>query len=175
MARPRNPLVAAFVQFGFSRRDAFRLAKIQQHRIPWQLYTQGLLSVAESARLVQDWPFEGEQALLACHLMGGWKLKDAELAYLIAIQIVMNEALALDSNMPDAELMAYIEKSLIVPLRANNGVIPDQYRSPKQAAGNRAIWHDSEATQPTPGMAEAVTEIARLRSKLYDCGVDPDA
>ena len=171
MPRQRNQLVAELMRFGFSRRDAFRVAKIQQHPIPWQLYTEGLLSTAEAARLVKVWPYHGEQAIMACHVMQGWKLKDSETHYLIAIQIVVKEALDLDWDMSDSELQSYIEKNLIMPMRANLGIIPDQYRTPKNKVSNRATRHDSA----TPDIAEAVAEIQRLRSKLHDLGVDPDS
>ena len=43
-----------------------------------------------------------------------------------------------------------------------------------ETAGNRAKWHDS-TDGPSSGLAEAVAEIRRLRSMLYDAGIDPDS
>lgn len=174
MPRPKNQLVVDLMAYGFSRRDAFRVANIKKHRIPWHLYCEGLLSTADAARLAKEWPYHGEQAIMACHVMNGWKLKDAEDAYLVAIQIVMKEALSLDWDMPMEELMAYSEEHLMVPMRANLGVVPAQFRAPAQRGGNSAKWHDSGTTEPTPDLAEAVAEIQRLRAMLHDLGADPN-
>ena len=168
MPKPRNPLVAELMQIGFSRRDAFRVARIEPHPIASRMFRLGLLSLAESDRMVKNWPFHGEQAIMAFHVMSGWRLKDAELAYQTAVKTAVGDAMAGESDISDAALHAYVDSVVAGPVRAGES-FPTPF---PDTDGNRAIWHDS---QPQPdALADAVAEIRRLRAILQDMGVDPD-
>lgn len=167
MPRPRNPLVDEFTKAGFSRRHAFRLAQVVGNPIAWQLYQQRRLSVADAARLVKDYPRHGEQCLLAFHVMNGWRLKDAEAAFREAVDTVAAEVLALNPNVCINDLHRVIDDRVAGPVRRMECL-------PRIAPIGTIPAGSDDAGRANP-LAEAVAEIQRLRSKLYDLGVDPDS
>ena len=171
MPRPKNPDVAELMEWGFSRRDAFRLSRVRKHPITWQMFGQDRLSLADAEKMVKEYDYEGEQAIIASHLMRGWKFKDAESAFWVAIITGVKEAEALDPSMSDAQMNEYLNAHHL-PQHYPGGVYP---APPTKKATNHAKWHDSEPAKATADLADAVAEIQRLRSKLYDLGVDPDA
>ena len=180
MPRPKNPLVAALVQSGFSRREAFRIAKLRTSPVAWWLYTNERISSTEGCRLIREYPDPGDQAVLALHVDAGWALSEAERAYFNVISDALREVAIghpelWDDEREEEHCQKTAEKMNAVDLMVirTGGLFPRPTTGQGQKGANRAIWHDSE--DPAPAMADAVAEIQRLRSKLHDLGVDPDS
>ena len=95
------------------------LPQSEQLRSPvaWQLYREGRLSVAAAARLVKDYPQQGEQCLLAYHVVNGWRLRDAEAAYREAVHAVAAEVLSVNPNVSDNDLHRVIDDRVAGPVR----------------------------------------------------------
>ena len=171
MPRPKNPTAESLMKAGISRRQAFRVARIIQSPIARQLYRAGRLSADDAARLAKDYPDHGEQCLLAFHVMSGWRLRDAEEAYWEAVHAIASEVLGGNPDVAVGDLHRIIDDRVAGPVRRMEylprivpiGTIPDP----------SAPVHPPDPIEQA--LAEAVAEIQRLRSKLYDLGVDPDS
>ena len=162
MPRPRNPLVQEFMQAGMGRRQAFQLAKVVDHPIALQMFQQRDLSLADAAGMATNWPHSGEQALLSFHVLNGWKFKDAEAAYLNAVDTFVDDVLSVNPEIDDKELHRLVDDRLAGPVRRME-YLP------------RIVQKCTIQPAPSDPLAEAVAEIRRLRSMLQDAGIDPDS
>ena len=104
--------------------------------------------------------------LLAFHVMNGWPLRDTEAAYRDAVDTVAAEVLAVNPEVSDNDLHRVIDDRVAGPVRKMELL-------PRITPIGTIAGVSGDVFRPDP-LAEAVAEIQRLRSKLYDLGVDPD-
>ena len=130
--------------------------------------------------LIKDFPDQGDQAVLAVHVDVGWTLSEAERAYFSVISDALREVAIGHPELWDdereeehcrktAERMNAIDLMVI----RTGGLFPRPTTGQRHRGANRA--NGTIQTDSAPAMADAVAEIARLRSKLHDLGVDPDS
>ena len=114
MPRVENPKVKALMAQGFPRRQAYRMVKLAGHPVAHQMFQQERLSLADAAGLATRWPYHGEQCLLAFHVVNGYRLRDAEAAYLSAVRTAIA---GLDSALSDEEMLWAVDKAVAEPVR----------------------------------------------------------